>query len=283
MKISIWQQFSSNHSADFTLVGQFESSEWAKTVAEEIRHIIHSIGWWWEQVRDDETPAETLNRLLEQYNDASDVPPFVHSPDVLTHVYTADSRGPTPPEIYYQQQYGLQKWGRCGTIPLDWIRGRYAERVVEVYNDLVIVSPMGNTWAGAHPFDTILEQLGGRVAASLEGYVGLGLNIDCTAPSAAAADAIVKKMVMFDPDTHTRWSIIDGLQRSYFYPETDIAAVDEKITIRKLNLPYFTTGGDGHADRSNRLSVDEGLQHVITHLTKRNCTDIQYSFSQVGL
>jgi hypothetical protein len=113
--------------------------------------------------------------------------------------------------------------------------------------------------------------------------VGLGVNIDCIAPSVEAADAIVREMVISGPETHVKWSLIDGLQPGYFYPETDIAAVDEKIAIRKLNLPYFTVGRDGCADRSNRLPVHEGLQHVIAHLKKRNCTDIRYSFSRVVL
>ena len=40
MKLSVWQQFSSNHSASFTVVGEFESAQKAQQAAAEIRRLI---------------------------------------------------------------------------------------------------------------------------------------------------------------------------------------------------------------------------------------------------
>jgi|GEM_PF-3685278 len=40
MKLSIWQQFSSNHSAAFDIVAQFESAEWAEEVRQLITQVI---------------------------------------------------------------------------------------------------------------------------------------------------------------------------------------------------------------------------------------------------
>jgi uncharacterized lipoprotein YehR (DUF1307 family) len=52
MKLSIWQQFSSNHSANFTTVGQFESAEWAQEALKEVQEIIQNIAWWHEHIQD---------------------------------------------------------------------------------------------------------------------------------------------------------------------------------------------------------------------------------------
>src|SRR5262245_35393609 len=44
MKVSVWQQFSSNHSANFEVVGKFESVEQAQQSELKIRDIIQQIG-----------------------------------------------------------------------------------------------------------------------------------------------------------------------------------------------------------------------------------------------
>jgi hypothetical protein len=43
MKLTIWQQFSSNHSATYTIVGVFPSPEAAKAAGEKIRNIVERI------------------------------------------------------------------------------------------------------------------------------------------------------------------------------------------------------------------------------------------------
>ena len=43
MKISIWRQFSSNHSGGFTVIGKFQSKEEADKLADEIRTLIKTI------------------------------------------------------------------------------------------------------------------------------------------------------------------------------------------------------------------------------------------------
>src|SRR5687767_3760219 len=54
MKITLWQQFSSNHSASFTVVGKFPSAEAAQTAYTEIVHHLKQIKEWWEKLSTEE-------------------------------------------------------------------------------------------------------------------------------------------------------------------------------------------------------------------------------------
>ena len=49
MRISIWQQFSSNHSSSFTIIGTFENSEAAQRAAIEFRAILEKIVGWYQE------------------------------------------------------------------------------------------------------------------------------------------------------------------------------------------------------------------------------------------
>ena len=48
MKITVWQQFSSNHSSRFTIVGVFNTLTVAENAAAEIRGILQKIQQWHE-------------------------------------------------------------------------------------------------------------------------------------------------------------------------------------------------------------------------------------------
>src|SRR5688572_22745233 len=61
MKISIWQQFSSNHSSDFTVVGEFSSRVEAEHAADQIRSILKEITDWFDQHMDTPEMDEWLN------------------------------------------------------------------------------------------------------------------------------------------------------------------------------------------------------------------------------
>src|SRR4051794_26197451 len=76
MRISIWQQFSSNHSSNFMLVGEFISTEAATNAANVLRQIAQSIDRWYldhEEVRERlledrlEVPTEVELQICAQY------------------------------------------------------------------------------------------------------------------------------------------------------------------------------------------------------------------------
>lgn len=61
MKISIWQQFSSNHSSEFIVIGRFKDIQTANNIAEKLRQWIYDILWG-----KDGTTAE--NNLATMYD-----------------------------------------------------------------------------------------------------------------------------------------------------------------------------------------------------------------------
>src|SRR5262245_22231538 len=86
MKLSLWQQFSSNHSASFTVVGTFESAEKANAAADKLRNILQAIYEWHQQH-----------------------PGHLNQDDLV----------PTPPEVEFARRYGVE-W----TEAMDWFYDR---------------------------------------------------------------------------------------------------------------------------------------------------------------
>jgi|GEM_PF-5691358 len=46
MRLSMWQQYSANHSSDFTLVGEFKTPEEAQKAGEKLHNLVKSIEAW---------------------------------------------------------------------------------------------------------------------------------------------------------------------------------------------------------------------------------------------
>lgn len=101
MRVSIWQQFSSNHSAGFTVVGTFESAEKASEVATKLSTLFKSIHEWHEQ-----HPGHV---------DAGNVDPI-------------------PPEVEFAQQYSVE-WDYA----VDWCYED--DSPVPVLDNSLILSP----------------------------------------------------------------------------------------------------------------------------------------------
>jgi hypothetical protein len=71
MKLSIWQQFSSNHSNSFTLVGVFPSAAKAEKAFKRIDTLLKAIDTWREKHPDDytyELMSEPEEKIAEQYD-----------------------------------------------------------------------------------------------------------------------------------------------------------------------------------------------------------------------
>jgi hypothetical protein len=103
MKVSLWRQFSSNHSGSFTVVGTFESPEKANAAAHNLREIIRVIREWHEQhpdhVVDPIPPEEAFTRqygvkwdvAVDWYEDESPVKILydnlvvLHAPDTWSY------------------------------------------------------------------------------------------------------------------------------------------------------------------------------------------------------
>ena len=66
MKLSIWQQFSSNHSGGFTVVGKFESVGAANAAKETLEHVICAIAGWFMKPENQGDPIGDTPTLIEQ-------------------------------------------------------------------------------------------------------------------------------------------------------------------------------------------------------------------------
>src|SRR5688572_1206998 len=136
MRLSLWQQFSSNHSADFTVVGTFENAEAAAQAGEELRSILNRLDQWWKALDRDE---------FGRWRDHSETP-------VITPIEKQIS---TEYEVKWPFMLSWPFWG--------WDR---SESPVQVYREFVfVIAPLIiDFWCGPQPFDSLLERLNGEVA-----------------------------------------------------------------------------------------------------------------------
>jgi hypothetical protein len=104
MKISIWRQFSSNHSGGFTVIGKFQSKEEADKLADEIRTLIKTIK-----------------------EDTSSISPVIGEDDTYL-----TSNPPTEKEIAIANYYGIE-W----KIHIDWAVG---DANVTQFDNYVVIS-----------------------------------------------------------------------------------------------------------------------------------------------
>lgn len=114
LKLSVWQQFSSNHSAGFTLVGEFETPEAAARAAGEMQAFFDSINAWY---------ARPENAALNAAREETDTSP------------------PSDPEREISQQLGI----RWHSHSVDWLK--QGNQGAEVVDRFVFVES-GQSWQG---------------------------------------------------------------------------------------------------------------------------------------
>lgn len=159
MRISIWQEFSSNHSSRFTVVGIFETPQKAELAAAELRHISQTILDWYDLPENAQA-----NEDLE-------------SGEILT---------PSPPEIQIAAQYGIE-W----TDPTpDWLWNGE----LQTFDQFVLLH-CSKCDFDCQPADALIEKMGGR--ALIDGTVvrddvfsEVHLTLTCVAPDEAIAQRL---------------------------------------------------------------------------------------------
>ena len=255
MRISIWQQFASNHSAHFRLVGQFESPEWAAEVAEELCHVLRTIGAWWQSI-DNYTIHDRRERQM------------------------AESGELTPPERQFSLEYGVP-WWRSEEVgegsPLDWVRGAWAANSVVVYDNLVFMEPPNDTWGGPVPFDAIMRELGGKVAADREDGGRIVMTISCVAPNEEVAEQMVSLVKLLALRSGGKGIIIQipGIQPP-FQGEGEVIRENNRIVYRNVDLYY-----QEYMQGEQRLRFPQTITVLVEYLKQQGCTEISYHFEQV--
>jgi len=147
MHVSIWQQFSSNHSANFEIVGTFKSEELAQQADEELRNIFRAIA------KD--------RQAYEEY--CHDCPP-------------------TPTEVAVAEKYRIA-W-RDSSI--DWLvlDGDDVRNIVQVGEFVFVTNLIGdNTNMDAKPVDQLLRSMGADITVTGEYHAAhLTLDLSFRAP-----------------------------------------------------------------------------------------------------
>ena len=128
MKLTIWQQFSSNHSSGFSVVGKFKSVEEANKAADELRAIIKAIRYDTSPV----SPADGEDNLYRSY-------------DPLTEK-----------EVAIGNYYDIE-W----KIHIDWAVGD--ENVAQFDNYVVVSDNPAESHIGAIYIDRIMAKLSDEV------------------------------------------------------------------------------------------------------------------------
>jgi hypothetical protein len=161
MKVSIWQQWASNHSAEFIVVGVFETAESAQHAASEIKRL--------------------LTMLTDYYSEHE-------------HGLVEDDKG-TPLEIAFAKQYQIPAEHWPG---IDWIdEDSDVEDAVQTLGRMVSVENSDETHSGMEPFNRLLERLGGQVFFTTEDEGEIVVNLMCTAPDDAVANRIYDVFTRF--------------------------------------------------------------------------------------
>jgi hypothetical protein len=129
MKLSLWQQFSGNHSSSFTVIGEFPTREEAERAAKEIRTILARIEAWHKEHADDD-------EIIDMWEGGE---------------WTVE---PFPIETQIAQDHNIE-W----ESGIDWFHSANIEIVMD---RLVFLTPSQRPETDGHPFDQIMTRLGGR-------------------------------------------------------------------------------------------------------------------------
>jgi hypothetical protein len=189
MRLSIWQQFSSNNSSHFTIVGVFPSAQEAQQASEKIREIMAKIDQW-----------------------------HTDHPEWSEEIFNQDE-GVSEIEKQLAQTYQIN-WER----PMLWA---WNYKML-VQDNFLVMLPEWGADSGAHPIDKLLAKLGAEVGVDgdvgetmHEQYGIVRFEITCVAPDEAAVaflttHAIYKAKILPIPGSQSVQVIIAPRRFEYW-------------------------------------------------------------------
>jgi hypothetical protein len=180
MKVSIWQQFSSNHSGFFWVVGTFNTTDDADRAFNEIREMLFEIDRWHRDNHD--------YRSNQQYNDGLEVFPPEKE---FAEKYQVEWLNPIDWTGWASYQYQLESFDAQKAAKA------LIDDAVTIVGRNVIVSNPHQTWMTVQPFKGILDSLGAQtigydleLTESDKILVTLHTRIRFAAPDEKIADSI---------------------------------------------------------------------------------------------
>lgn len=167
MRISIWQQFSSNHSNSFIVVGKFKTEQEAYSAYLHVRRV--------------------MRRIIEAHQ--------IESPEINPIPGYEDRYAPSPIEIEVFAPYGivprhLSDWTTYLMMREDWLHD-----AVQFYENYIYVCDPVTGYAGAEPWDRFVASLGGEIQKSEETEPEhLVVDFICSAPDVEVAQRIYQQL-----------------------------------------------------------------------------------------
>ncbi len=160
MRISIWHQFASNHSNEFSIVGTFETVEAAQKAYAELREMLREIAEWYH------------------YN------PLDY--DLLS-----------PAEEHFAQHFGVEWLSPLDCFDRS-DPDAYVDMIYCLDTHILIASPFQPHSTGK-PLADIMAKLGGQVIADLGDFslTGIDVTLQCLAPDETIAQEIYEQVVEY--------------------------------------------------------------------------------------
>lgn len=265
MQIHVWQQFSSNHSADFEIVGEFETPEAAQDAAFELERLVMRIVQWHQ-----------------------------NNPNAYANEARPYDVSPTPIEIQIGQEYGIN-WD----VYHEWLKHihNFATYQIPMYStiansttefgfdlnwskiklwDRLVFFQSDQTWAGYYTFKDLMTKLGGKATANVESYSEFETHITviCDAPTEEVATAI----------RHELWrQVLAGYEVTHKCSEATlpwgyagtrpqlepvIEQVGNRLILKRL---YFY------------LNMYLAIPELIIWLTDQGCSNVSYSLDHIKI
>ncbi len=250
MRISIWQEFGSNNSARFTVVGIFESAEKASRAAAELMHMVKAVLDWYYNPEN----AEALEKW-----EGGPLPP------------------PSPVEIQFAQHYNVE-WSECS---LDWLYlDPDGNGPVRAFENLVLIDGT-ESYLGSKPADALIKKLGGEplVDGSIiynsdtggDDLTGeIRVSVSCVASDETAAQAIHEEITAYlnaAKQDHTR--LYDTPWRSNAVGRLSSFEGTLRREGRKLII-----------ENGSFFHLADGFPYMIRYLQDKGCVDVGYTFTE---
>ena len=242
MKISIWRQFSSNHSNSFTVVGKFASEEDALRASNKLKQLLDDI------------------RVMQ----GSD--------------YRADMNiGPVDAEIEAGKEFDIE-W----TEHLDWIHGGASVYVHQIDNHISVSSRVETWQGARYINQIMKKVAEEAYVEEEMGRYTLNVILSCYATSIEVSNSIFEEMkhYLFEVrvsrifDTIPPWRLDslrlrEGKENYMSFPDDEAwyGYVEQKGT--QLNWHHLTFG-----------EIGIGLPAMLAYLKRRGCNKIEYTISQ---
>jgi|GEM_PF-3210932 len=256
MKLSIWQQFSSNHSANYMVVGKFETSEKAAVVASEFRKFV-----------------------LKMFKTTA-------YPIKIEGQHTAYV--PTKVEIAIGQKYGFD-WEHG----VDWAYFSNPKLYLEIIHDTVwFRNPHWITHQAPVEIIRLFKGMGAeQVAVSGELCVGIPsrpdtallIDVKCKAPDEEKAKNLYRifSLEFAEKIIEDRWGLFDEPSRidPLFQIDTEIQNIFVRPDVKVFEVTYA-----GQELELQGLVLQDDIEMVfkvlIQYLEKEACTNIEYFFRE---